>query len=313
MGRTHLGAYAATEGAEVRALHDPSVRTAPAGNLITAGGGVDALLASLPREATVEALLARKDIDLVSICTPTDTHVALAHAAIAAGKHLLIEKPTSLDAAAIDALADEAERAGVLAMPAHCMRFWPAWAWMADAVRSQRFGRARRATFRRLGARPSWSQDFYLDISRSGGALVDLHIHDADFVRFAFGDPTSVEARGSRMHVESRYSYADGLVVEAEGAWFDNPNFAFTMTANIECERATLDFQLGRECELVVIERGTERGLVPGRDYPLGTGYDREIYELVHAIRSGARTAPVTLRDAAATQRLLDREAARVS
>ena len=313
MGRTHLGSYAATEGAEVRALCDPAMRAAPAGNLITAGGGVDALLASLPREATVEALLARKDIDLVSICTPTDTHVALARAAIAAGKHILVEKPTALDAAAIDALADEAEHAGVLAMPAHCMRFWPAWSWMADAVRTQRFGRARRASFRRLGARPSWSQDFYLDIRRSGGALVDLHIHDADFVRFAFGEPGSVTARGSRMHVQARYEYADGLVVDAEGAWLDNPDFAFTMTARVECERATIDFRLGRESELVVEEHGAQRALVAGRDYPSGTGYDREIYELIAAIARGDRTAPVTLRDAAATQRLLDREAAIVS
>ncbi len=313
MGRTHLGAYAANEGAEVRALLDPSMKAAAAGNLITAGGGVDTLLATLPRVGSLGELLARPDIDLVSICTPTDSHVELVRAAIAAGKHVLVEKPTALDADAIDALGREAEQAGVLVMPAHCMRFWPAWAWMADAVRSRRFGAPRSATFRRLGARPAWSQDFYLDTRRSGGALVDLHIHDADFVRFAFGEPAAVEARGSRMHVSACYRYADGLVVEAEGGWMDDPAFAFTMTASIVCDDATLDFRLGRDPELLVRRVGSELAVAAGIEYPAGTGYDHEIDALVAAIRGRERAAPVTLADAAATQRLLDREAALVA
>lgn len=313
MGRTHLGAYAATTGCAVRAIFDPAQRAAAAGNLIT-GGAAEALLESLPRASSVGELLARGDIDLVSICTPTDTHVELTRAAIRAKKHVLVEKPTALDARAIDELDREARAAGVLAMPAHCMRFWPAWAWMAEAVRTARFGRPLRASFRRLGARPSWSQDFYLDAARSGGAAVDLHIHDADFVRHAFGEPTTVESRGSRMHVDTRYRYESGphagLVVEAEGGWMEDPNFAFMMVASIQCERAVIDFRLGREHELIVVEDGVQRTLTAGRDYPAGTGYDQEIAALVAAIRSGATEAPVTLADAAATQRLLDLEIA---
>ncbi len=312
MGRTHLGSYARTAGAEVRALLDPAHRAAPAGNLITTADDTERLLATLPREASIDALLARPDIDLVSICTPTDSHVALVRAAIAARKHVLIEKPVSLDADAIDALDREARAAGVLVMPAHCIRFWPAWAWMAKAVREQRFGRAVRASFRRMGARPGWSQDFYLDVKRSGGALVDLHIHDADFVRFAFGEPTTVDARGSRMHVVARYGYADGLVIEAEGGWMDDPNFAFMMVATIECERAVIDYRFGREAELEVheFETGARRAIAAGVDYPTGNGYDHEIAALVAAIARGDREAPVTLADAARSQRLLDREAA---
>lgn len=309
MGRTHLAAYAAAQGCEVRAAFDPSMRAAAAGNLVAAGGA-DELLAKLPREQSIDALLARADIDLVSICTPTDTHVELVRAAIAARKHVLVEKPTALDAGAIDALAREAEAAGVLAMPAHCMRFWPAWVWMARAVKEQRYGRVRRAVFRRLGAKPAWSQDFYLDVNRSGGAVVDLHIHDADFVRFCFGEPTTVSATGNRMHVQARYDFADGLAVEAEGAWLDNPAFAFTMTARLECERGTIDFAIGRDPELTLEQGGATEALIAGRDYPRGSGYDGEVCELLTAIASGARQAPVTLFDAAATQRLLDREIA---
>jgi predicted dehydrogenase len=311
MGRTHLASYASTAGCAIRAVFDPAQRQAAAGNLIT-GSGADAALATLPRAASLEELLSRTDIDLVSICTPTDTHVALVRSAIRAGKHVLVEKPAALDARQIEELDREARAAGVLAMPAHCMRFWPAWTWMADAVRTARFGRAVRASFRRLGARPSWSQDFYLDVTRSGGAAIDLHIHDADFVRFAFGEPDEVASSGSRMHLSTRYHFhsgpSAGLVAEAEGGWMDDPGFAFMMVASIQCERAMIDFRLGREHELVVLENGVQRPIVAGADYPAGSGYDHEIAALVAAIRSGAREAPVTLADAAATQRLLDRE-----
>ncbi|MFM2164652.1 MAG: hypothetical protein RL325_1089 [Planctomycetota bacterium] len=316
MGRTHLAAYAAAEasgaGCAVRAAFDPRQSTAGAGNLVAAGGADD-LIDRVPRERSVESLLARRDIGLVSVCTPTDTHIDLVRAAIRARKHVLVEKPTALDAGAIDSLAREAREAGVLVMPAHCMRFWPAWAWMARAVRSRRFGAARRAVFRRVGARPAWSQDFYLDIARSGGAAIDLHIHDADFVRFAFGEPARVAARGSRMHLSAQYGYDDGLEVEAEGGWMDDPAFAFTMAATIECEHGTIDFLLGRDPELLLRRGAAIESVRAGADYALGTGYDFEVRALVDAIRSAAPSAPVTLDDAAATQRLLDRECAQLS
>lgn len=316
MGRTHVASYATTPGVSVRAAFDPARRATGGGNLITGGSAAEGVLASIAHAQTLDELLARRDVDLVSICTPTDTHVDLVRAAIRAGKHVLVEKPTSLDAGAIELLDREARAAGVLVMPAHCMRFWPAWAWMAEAVRSARFGRARAASFRRLGARPAWSQDFYLDVARSGGAVVDLHIHDADFVRFAFGEPTSVDSRGTRMHVETRYRFEggafDGLVAVAEGGWMDDPSFPFMMVASIQCERAVIDFRLGREPELLVVEQGVESPILAGRDYPTGTGYDHEIAAFIAAIREGASDAPVTLRDAAGTQRLLDRELAQL-
>lgn len=309
MGRTHLASYARVPGAEVRALFDPSQRAASTGNLLTTADDAEKLLASLPRETTLAHFLARSDIELVSICTPTDTHIELVRACVAAGKHVLVEKPTSLDAAAIDALDREARAVGVLVMPAHCMRFWPAWAWMAESIRTRRFGSVRRASFRRLGAAPSWSQDFYLNFARSGGAVVDLHIHDADFVRFAFGEPTTVRATGSRRHVVAHYEFAGGTQVLAEGGWMEDPNFAFTMTATVECEHAVIDFRLGREPELIVVEDGAQRVIRAGVDYPDGNGYDGEIQAMVTAIQTGG-DAPVTLADAAATQRLLDREIA---
>jgi len=125
-------------------------------------------------------LLADEAVDLVSICTHTDTHVDLAIAALRAGKHVLVEKPVALRAADARRLVDVAAGANTLCMPAMCVRFWPEWAWLKQRIDDQAYGPVRSAVFQRLGGTPPWAQEFYGDVARSGGALVDLHVHDAD-------------------------------------------------------------------------------------------------------------------------------------
>ncbi|MSR41578.1 MAG: Gfo/Idh/MocA family oxidoreductase [Phycisphaerales bacterium] len=308
MGRTHAAAFAASGRARIHAIYDrnPDALTSVRGanSIDTGSAAAAAALADARQMTSVEAMFADPEVQLVSITTPTDSHVELALAAIAAGKHVLVEKPVSLDPAAIRSIGDAAAAKGVLAMPAHCMRFWPSWVWMREAIKSAKLGTPLRARFQRMGQAPSWSKDFYLDDARSGGAAIDLHIHDADFVRAAFGEPTSVHASGSRRHIVSAYGFAGGLRVTAEGAWVDDPNFAFVMTAVIECERGTLDFRLGRKRELLFRQNGTEVE-VP---VAAGTGYDGEVRALLDAIACGASEAPVTMEEAAKTQELLQRE-----
>jgi len=93
----------------------------------------------------------------------------------------------------------------------------------------------------------------------------------------------------------------------------EDPAFPFKMSAVIECERGTLDFRMGRDAELVVRTSDGERALVPGADYPLGTGYDFEVRAMLTAIADGHAEAPVSLSDAAHTQRLIDHECAQLN
>lgn len=310
MGRTHAAAYAAAPRARLVAVYDqnPDALAAmtTANNIDTGSAAAGAALAKARQTQSVEALLTDPEVQLVSITTPTDSHIPLAFAALEAGKHVLVEKPVSLDPVLIRSLDAYAAQRGLLAMPAHCMRFWPSWVWMCDAIRSARLGSPLRARFQRMGQAPRWSQSFYLDDARSGGAAIDLHIHDADFVRHAFGEPTSVRATGTRRHIVTEYGFAGGLRVTAEGAWVDDTDFAFVMSAVIECERGTIDFRLGRDRELVVRVGGVEESV----QVDAGTGYDGEVRALLEAIASGATTAPVSMLDAAKTQELLDRELA---
>src|SRR5205085_11624678 len=94
-----------------------------------------------------EELIADPDLDLISVCTRTDTHIDLATRCLRAGKHVLLEKPVSLKSDEIRQLANVAREAGKLCMPAMCIRFWPQWAWLKRRVDDRTLGRCISATF----------------------------------------------------------------------------------------------------------------------------------------------------------------------
>lgn len=317
MGRTHLAAYrdAARDGNACRvvAVADPSAakltgRFAVEGNL-QAGAGDERLFD--PREVLTgtdaSSVIENADVELVSICTPTDTHVDLARRALAAGKHVLLEKPVSLDPAAIDALAADARRAGRICTPAMCMRFWPGWSWLRDAVDDRRYGGVVSAVFQRCSGRPTWGQAFYADSTRSGGALFDLHVHDVDMVHWLFGPPDEVASTGSIDHVTTLYRFARGpRHVVAEGGWDHAPGFPFRMRYVIAFERATAEFDLRRTPSLEIVTEGRIETptLLPG------TGYDGEVRATLNAVRRADDTGLPTLTEAAHVTRTLQQERA---
>ena len=311
MGSTHVRAWRAAEQAglpcRLAAVCDTqaerlSGRAEATGNIDL--GGDDAVLfdpARILATARLDELLADPAVDAVSVCTRTDTHVEVALAAIEAGKHVLVEKPVALDVAGIERLDAAARDADVTVMPAHCMRFWPGWSWLHERVAKGDLGRVQSAVFRRLGSGPTWSRDFYADPARSGGALMDLHIHDADFIHWCFGEPDEVIATGTRDHLTALYRYAAGPAhVAAEGGWDHTTGFPFRMRYTVVLDGVTADFDLGRDPELLLFRDGEGMPVV----LPELSAYDAEIRHFLDVLVSGCPPI-VTLADAAAAARLL--------
>jgi predicted dehydrogenase len=313
MGRTHVAAFRAAHASGRRnrlvAVADSSRerlsgRVETAGNFATEAGPLfDANV--VHTWATPEELFADRDVDLVSICTPTPTHVELALAALAAGKHVLLEKPVALASSDVARLADAARDARTLCMPAMCMRFWPGWDWLRERVRDGFFGAVKSAVFRRLGTRPAWSRGFYDEPTQSGGALFDLHVHDADFVRWCFGAPRSVASTGSLDHVTTLYRFANGPAhVVAEGGWDHTSGFGFRMRYTVVFEHATADFDLAREPKLLLSRDGATAPI----ELAANAGYDGEVAHLLDAIAAGRRELDATLDEAVGLTRMLEAE-----
>jgi predicted dehydrogenase len=314
MGRTHLAAWRAADAAgwpnEVTAVCDRADVLAAGGR--TGRGNLETTAATGPLfdPARVKAfeqpqdLFADPGVDVVSLCTPTPTHVDLAIAALAAGKHVLVEKPVAIRSADADRLADAALRAKTHCMPAMCMRFWPGWTWLAASIRSGTFGAVWSAVFRRLGTRPGWSKGFYDDYAQSGGALFDLHVHDADFVRWSLGAPARVSAAGNLDHLTAVYGYSRGPAhVTAEGGWDHASGFPFQMSFTVAFEKATADFDLNRTPKLLLARNGATEAI------PLDptTGYDGEVRHLLDVV-AGKTDLSATCGQAAALTRMLEAE-----
>lgn len=160
-------------------------------------------------------------VDVVIIATPPSSHALLGQKAIAAGKHVLIEKPLATTAEAAQALVDAAEAVGIVLMPGHTFEHNAAVHKLRDLVREGELGRP-----------------FYLDCARLNlglyqtdvNVILDLAPHDISISNFVFGSPpTTVTAWGSRYvhpHQEDvaylRLDYADlGVRTNIHVSWLD--------------------------------------------------------------------------------------------
>ncbi|MFF1374631.1 Gfo/Idh/MocA family protein [Streptomyces sp. NPDC058308] len=130
----------------------------------------------------------------VDVCTPTATHKPLALAAVAAGRHVVCEKPLALTARDAEEIADAADAAGVRLHPAHVVRYFPAYAALRRAVVRGDLGELAVLRFTRGGARPQWAP-WFGDPAQSGGVVLDLMVHDIDIARWLAGDVVRVHAR----------------------------------------------------------------------------------------------------------------------
>lgn len=314
MGSTHLDVYAKLEGVRVLAISDAnparlSGQESAGGNIEgQSQGGIDLSMAR--KYADGMELIADADVDLVDICLPTPLHRAFGEAALAAGKHVLIEKPLARTSEDAEALVEAAANAKGLAMPGMCMRFWPGWDWLAAAVAEGRYGAVRSAHFRRVTSHPGGP--FYSDGEACGGALLDLHIHDTDFIQHCFGVPEAVSSRGYSVvtgrpdHVMTQYHYGQsGPMVSAEGGWAMAEGFGFEMQYTVNFEKATAVFDLAKDQPLKLIQNGKAEAV----ELPAGMGYEHEIRYFIDCITQSRSPQRVTLRHGLTSVQIVEAEA----
>ncbi len=314
MGRMHLESYMKMDGVEVVAVSDQDEKRA-SGDLSGGWGNmeteVDQLDMTRIRGTTDwRELLAYEEVDAVDICVPTPGHVEIATAAIDAGKHVLCEKPlavTSQEAQVIADAANAGAEKGLVFMPAMCMRFWPGWRWLKDVIGEGKYGKLKGLQISRVGGAPG---GWFADGELSGGALLDLHIHDTDFVSFLLGVPDGVYSRGYSVksgkvdHVVTHYLYEDTPLVVAEGGWMSEEHpFSMGYTANFE--NATAEFRVGRDDALMVTQDGkTEAMAVPEED-----GYVQEMAYFIKCVTNGEQPKVVTANDAVMSIKICEAEA----
>lgn len=306
MAATHIKACRKVPGVRIVALCNPSGKhlngdfSGVHGNVGTADA-VRLDMAGVGAYRDFDEFLRHPGLDLVDICSPTQAHAEQSIRALAAGRHVLCEKPAARTAAEALKVVHAARESGRYYMPAMCLRFWPEWAWLKDAVQSARYGKVLAARFRRVAQPPGWGHGHFHDGKKSGGALLDLHIHDVDFISHCFGMPSRVYAQGYSKfsgaidHVVAQYEFASGAIVHAEGAWAMTTGFGFSMSYTVNFERATADYDGARAGQtLKVFEEGREAQTPAFSEMD---GYTGELTHMVNSIRDGRAPTVATPED----------------
>ncbi|MFE9191292.1 Gfo/Idh/MocA family protein [Micromonospora sp. NPDC007208] len=171
-------------------------------------------------------LINRDDIDVVDICTPGDSHAEIALAALAAGKHVLCEKPLANsveEARAMTAAADVARATGVRSMCGFNYRRVPAVTMMRQLVADGRLGVIRhvRATYLQDWiVDPQFPLVWRLQKDRAGsGALGDIGAHIIDLTQFVTGQRISGVSAVTETFVKERPLPAEssGLAASVDG------------------------------------------------------------------------------------------------
>lgn len=151
-------------------------------------------------------------LDYVDICLPTFLHAPAAIKAMELGYNVLCEKPMAIDYESAAAMCETAKATGKLLMIALPCRFNHIFSTMKEWVDSEKLGKPITACFKRDGGTPMWSwENWFLKKELSGGAILDLHMHDVDAMQNIFGMPKAVTAAAANCIPGSGYDISSTI------------------------------------------------------------------------------------------------------
>ncbi|QDT69840.1 Glucose--fructose oxidoreductase precursor [Planctomycetes bacterium MalM25] len=252
MGMVHYLSYAKLRGVKVAAICDPkpAIRSGDwrtiQGNFGPPGERMD--LSGVAAYETLDEMLADESLDAIDICLPPALHADAACRALAAGKHVFCEKPMAMRPADCDRMRRAAEKAERRLMIGHVLPYFPEYAWALKEVRGGKHGALLGGSFKRVISDPAWLTNFW-DADRVGGPLLDLHVHDAHFIRLLFGAPTGVTSQGRLRdglpeYWNTQFEFGEGAdySVTATSGVINQQGRPFQHAFEIHLERATLLF-----------------------------------------------------------------------
>ncbi|MGC9217999.1 MAG: Gfo/Idh/MocA family protein [Athalassotoga sp.] len=221
MGSTHLNCYRSITDLPISAKYvcdKIESKAQKAANLY------DVKLSSL------DEILNDPEISIVDICTPTFSHKDIVVQTAKHGKNVFCEKPIALSVKDAYEMVNTCETHKVKFMVGHVVRFFPEYLKIKEIVLREDISNPVMARFYRGGSFPAYGEDdWFDDLSKSGGVFVDLSIHDFDFARLIFGEVESVRAKSVKLSMDCKKNdfdhgmailkFKNGSIVHVEGNW----------------------------------------------------------------------------------------------
>ncbi|NQX70440.1 Gfo/Idh/MocA family oxidoreductase [Paenibacillus alba] len=213
LGRVHASIYAKMKDVELTGVCDLQLQLAHDLSEITGA----------PAYLSFEQMLEQAEFDVISIAVPSFLHKEYTIKAAKAGKHVICEKPIALHLEDAEEMIRCCEENGVRLFVGHVVRFFPDYVNMKRSLDEGKIGKACVAHASRIGSHPGDTKAWFKDFDQSGGVIVDLMIHDLDFLRWTLGEVTTVYGLN---HCNDQLDYAlvtlqfaSGAVANVEANW----------------------------------------------------------------------------------------------
>jgi predicted dehydrogenase len=231
------------------------------------------------------------DVDVVSICTPTPSHMEIANTLMQAGKHVLCEKPIARTLEQAQAMLETADRSKVKFMVAHVSRYEVDHHKAKEILERGEIGELRMAFHSITSPYPGWSaQDWLGDETKSGGPIVDLAIHSVDFMLWLFKSPVErIYALGSRQAgAQNHYAlatlyFANGGLGLVETSWAHPPSVPLGCKVELSGSLGRIGWDYNQIDGMQTFIEGQGR-----RSYVLEgeNSYAAEIADFIHCIEN---------------------------
>jgi predicted dehydrogenase len=253
MGWIHYLAYQRSSKAQVRAFCSRNAKkregdwTSIQGNFGPPGEQI--AIEDLSVYETLDSMLEDPELDLIDICLPPNLHVEAACKALEAGKHVLCEKPLGLTTADCDQILKVAQRVDRQVLVAHVLPYMGEFQHAYQTAQEGGLGKPVRGHFKRVISPPDWIPNFYAaDVV--GGPLIDLHVHDAHFIKLLFGMPKRVYCSAEMKEGIVKYGYSlfefedTTRIVSSSSGVSDQSARPFCHGFELQFEKAVMQFEL---------------------------------------------------------------------
>lgn len=248
-----------------------------------------------------DEMLANEELDILDICLPTYLHADFAIKAMEKGINVITEKPISLKNEDVERVYSTAEKYNVKFMVAQVLRFWPEYELLKEIYDTKKYGKLLSGTMIRLGGYPKWSWDgWMMDEKRSGLVPFDLHIHDLDFMVYAFGMPKVAHQYRSKLpkqdFVSITYDFGD-FSINSEASWYATC-YPFTAEFRFQFEDAVVSNENGKmmiylkDDEKIDLSQQAE-GDTGSINLPKSDAYANEIIYFADCVKNNKRVEKV--------------------
>ena len=133
--------------------------------------------------------------------------------------------------------------------------------YLKEAYDTEKFGKLKSITMERISGDVKWGfEDWFHNEEKSGSVVLDLHVHDLDFLRYMLGEPDSFQVKASRFesgminHIITEYEFGD-VFATAEGIWDESSAMKFHAAFRAHFEDATIEFNGAQSPSLTVYKK----------------------------------------------------------